>query len=115
MGYLVVTYVDSIDAARVMTNSVPEVGGVFENARVVGVYRMPHRDEPVCPGSSGGCKAEGWTRVPRRGYMAHSCGLRNRDYRQTLSRGLMDTFGINLLPRNKTPKIFRNPETWDRK
>jgi hypothetical protein len=115
MGYLVIAHVKTIDAARVMMNNLPEVGGTaFEDARVVGVYRMPDRDENVCPGASGGCKATAWTRH-RRGYMVHACGLRQRDYRSKLAIAIMDWFGINLMPRERTPSVFRNPEGWDRK
>ena len=112
MGYLVIAHVETIDAARVMMNRLPDVGGAYQGARIVGVYRMPDRDEPVCPGISGGCKEAGWKRV-RRGYMVHACGLRNRGYRSKIAVSLMDWFGVNLLPRDKTPGVFRNPEGWD--
>jgi hypothetical protein len=111
MGYLVITYVETIDQARAMTKAIPE--GV-DGARIAGVYRMPSHDEPVCMGLSGGCKAVGWTRHPR-GYMVHACGLRNPNYRDTLAVSLMDNFGINLLLRDRTPKVFRNPKGWDKK
>lgn len=114
MGYLVIAHVKNIDAARVMASRLPDVGGAFEGARVVGVYRMPDRDEDVCPGISGGCREAGWKRS-RRGHMVHACGLRNRGYRAKIAISLMDWFGINLLPRDRTPGVFRNPEGWDKK
>lgn len=97
-----------------MLNALPDA---IDGGRVVGVFRMPPRDEPVCTGLSGGCKGAGWRRHAR-GYMVHACGLRNRDYRDQLighAGGLLDTYGINLLPRDRTPQVFRNPEGWDRK
>lgn len=112
MGYLVITHVETIDHARVMLGAIPEA---IEGARVVGVYRMPARDEPVCPGSTGGCKQQGWTRHDPRGYMVHACGLRNRNYRDLISISLMGQFGINLMPRDKTPRIFQNPKGYDKK
>jgi len=111
MGYLVITYVETIDNARLMLNKMPEA---IDDARVVGVYRMPDRDEPVCPGVSGGCKATAWTRHPR-GYMVHACGLRTVNYRDHLATSIMDNFGINLMSRESTPRVFRNPEGWDRR
>lgn len=114
MGYLVITYVEDIKAARVMMTNLPDVGGAFEGTRVVGVYHMPPRDEPVCMGQSGGCKEAGWKRL-RRGYMAHACGLRNQGYRTQIAITIMDLFGINLMPRSRTPRLFRNPEGWDKK
>ena len=114
MGYLVITHVKTIDAARVMMANIPDVGGAFEGARVVGVYRMPDRDEPVCTGISGGCREGGWKRT-RRGHMVHACGLRNQGYREKMAIAIMDWFGINLMPRERTPSVFRNPLGWDRK
>lgn len=117
MGYLVITYVKTIDAARVMLNNMPDVGGdTFKGARVVGVFRMPTRDEIVCAGASR-CKEVGWKRLHPEGHMVHACGHRNAHYRDQLAGhagGLLDTYGINLLPRDRTPVVFRNPEGWDR-
>lgn len=112
MGYLVITHVKTIDEARTFINAIPNVGDPIASSRIVGVYRMPERDEPVCPGVSGGCKEQGWRRL-RRGYMAHACGLRNRGYRGKIAIAMMDWFGVNLLPRGRTPRVFRNPEGWD--
>jgi hypothetical protein len=47
--------------------------------------------------------------------MVHTCGLRNRNYREQLAVSIMDNFGINLMPRDRTPGVFRNPAGWDRK
>ena len=115
MGYLVITHVKTIDEARIFMNAIPNVGDPIASSRVVGVYHMPERDEPVCPGISGGCKEAGWRRLFPRGYMAHACGLRNSGYRRKIAVSLMDTFGINLMPREKTPGVFRNPKGYDRK
>lgn len=117
MGYLVITHVEKLSEARHLIAATP--GGIehedaIQSARVVGVYRMPDRDEPVCMGISGGCRESGWKRL-RRGYMVHACGLRNRGYRAKIAISLMDWFGINLLPRDRTPGVFRNPEGWDKK
>lgn len=114
MGYLVIVYVDDIDDAKAIVKGAQDVA---ETARVVGLFRMPPRDERVCAGSSG-CKESGWKRVIPDGHMVHSCGYRNRNWRENLAGhagGLLDTYGINLLPRDRTPALFRNPEGWDRK
>lgn len=109
MGYLVITHVETIEEANILVNSQTPAA----SARVAGVYRMPDRDEPVCPGASGGCKEVGWTRS-RRGHMVHTCGLRNPRYRDWIANSLLDMFGINLLPRNKTQRVFQNPQGWGR-
>jgi hypothetical protein len=114
MGYLVITHVKTIDEARIFMNAIPNVGDPIASSRVVGVYRMPDRDESVCTGISGGCREQGWRRM-RAGHMAHACGLRNRGYRAKISTAMMDWFGINLMPRERTPAVFRNPEGWDKK
>lgn len=114
MGFLVIVHVNSIDDARAFVRGAQDVA---DTARTVGVFRMPPRDEEVCMGLSG-CKATGWKRLSPEGHMVHACGRRNRDYRQRLAEhagGLLDTYGINLLPREHTPALFRNPEGWDRR
>lgn len=113
MGYLVIMHVKTILEAKILISAVPNVGDPVPSARAVGVYRMPDRDEPVCTGLSGGCKVVGWRRHVR-GHMVHLCGLRNQSYREQLAVAIMDWFGINLMPRERTPKVFRNPPGWDR-
>jgi hypothetical protein len=78
-------------------------------SRVVGMYELTDRKAPTCPGLT--CRAFGWTRH-RRGYMVHACGKRRRGWRGRLSVALMDVLGVNLLPRDDTPALFRNPEGW---
>lgn len=107
-------HVKTIEEARILLNAMPNVGDPVPSARAVGVYRMPARNEPVCVGLSGGCKMVGWRRHAT-GHMVHLCGKRNRDYRAQLAVAIMDWFGINLMPRDRTPDVFRNPEGWDRK
>jgi hypothetical protein len=114
MGYLVVVHVTSIDQARVIRAGVQEA---VDGAKTVGVYRYPGADDPVCPGRTGGCKADGWTRAHPEGHMVHACGRRQRyagSIRATIRGALLDLLGINLLPRSDTPATFRNPEGWDR-
>lgn len=112
MGFLVIVHVKDTDAINDLTQAVE---GDVEGARVVGLFRFPDRDEIVCKGLSG-CKQEGWTRAWPNGHMVHACGHRNRNYRQQLAGhagGFLDTYGVNLLPRDDTPPIFRNPESYD--
>lgn len=76
--------------------------------RVVGVYNIP------APGRvrtcSGWCKAgQGWTRDAS-GVMVHACGGRPKDWRSRIRLSLLDTLGINRLPRSRTPAMFQNPE-----
>lgn len=80
--------------------------------RVVGLYRFPKRDVKLCRGFSNGCRQQAWTRH-RLGHYVHACNLRTRNWWQTLSTSLIDRFGINLLPRENTPKIFQNPAEWE--
>src|SRR6266511_1663425 len=80
--------------------------------RLVGIYPIPKANtEPTCPGY---CKEAGgaWSRHPHRGNIVHACGKRKRGWRASISRALFDTFGINLVPRENTPKMFQNPPGW---
>lgn len=112
MGFLLIVHVKDSDAIHDVTQAVEND---VEGARVVGLFRFPERNEPVCRGTSG-CKQEGWTRAWPDGHMVHACGYRNRSFRQQLAGhagGFLDTYGLNLLPRDDTPTVFRNPESHD--
>jgi len=111
MPFLVITHVSTIEDAKTIMNATPRgVGG----ARVVGVYRYPDRNELVCPGIAGGCKGTTWRRAMPEGHMVHTCGRRRPGVRGRIKGALMDLLGINLMPRDRTPAAFRNPEGWDR-
>lgn len=76
--------------------------------RVVGVYALPAPG--VVQTCSGWCKAgQGWTRDAS-GVMVHVCGGRPTDWRKRIRITLLDMFGINRLPRSRTPAMFQNPE-----
>lgn len=80
--------------------------------RAVGIYAIPKANtEPTCPGY---CKDGGgaWTRHPHRGNIVHACGKRKRGWRRSIGKTLFDMFGLNLMHRDDTPAMFRNPEGW---
>jgi hypothetical protein len=85
--------------------------------KVVGLYRFPSSKDVECPGWT--CphttnKRYGYGRHPKFGHIVHGgCNKREHGFRDRLHRILLDTFGINLLPRDATPRIFRNPEGYD--
>lgn len=85
---------------------------VDHEGRVVGIYRFPKRDVKLCRGFSGGCRHTTWTRH-RLGHFVHACGLRVPDWWRRIRGTMLDMFGANLLPRDETPALFRNPDTWD--
>jgi hypothetical protein len=80
--------------------------------RIVGVYALPAAGTvPTC---RGWCKAgPGWTRDAS-GVMVHACGGRHPDWRKRIRVALLDMFGINRLPRSRTPAMFQNPEGYDK-
>jgi hypothetical protein len=81
-------------------------------ARVVGVYALPTKRDQVCRGFIGGCRKTAWTRDDH-GRIIHSCGGRAKNWSARLRGSLFDLLGINLLPRERTPALFQNPEGWD--
>lgn len=80
--------------------------------RVVGIYRFPKRDVKLCRGFQGGCRHTAWTRH-RLGHYVHACGLRNPQWWRQIAGTFLDKFGFNLLPRDETPALFRNPAGLD--
>jgi len=85
--------------------------------QTVGLYRFPSSKDVECPGWR--CphtvnKRYGYGRHPKFGHIVHGgCNKRERGFRDRLHRILLDTFGVNLLPRDTTPRVFRNPEGYD--
>ena len=105
MPFLVVIHTDDPDEVRALTSG----------HRVVAVYRMPKRDVPTCAGNCGRNRRHitGWGRHSDSGHMVHAdCQRRTPAWRKTLSGGLFDALGINLLKRDRTPKLFQNPQGW---
>lgn len=80
--------------------------------RVVGMYRFPKRDVKLCRGFTNGCRRQAWTRH-KLGHYVHACQLRIPQWWQHLAMSFIDSFGINLLPRESTPRIFQNPAQWE--
>ena len=105
MPLLAVVWLRDDDAAREFIEE-------ESTGRVVGLYRFPKRDVKLCRGFSGGCRRDGWKRH-RFGHWAHGCNLRDIQWWRTLSMTFIDRLGINLLPREETPRIFQNPEAWE--
>lgn len=103
MPFLAIVYVRDADDAHTLVNELPA-------GRLAGLYRMPAKDVKLC---RVGCRHEGWSRHIPGGWMKHGCGLRNRKWWKNLAGIFLDTFGINLLKRDDTPRLFRNPEGWD--
>lgn len=113
MPFLAVVYVKDAPTANRMMKNWDDTGYADQGYKIVGLFRMPlARDVETC---SGFCKAGGaYTRHPRGAVMVHACGRRHRDWRRRIFGGLFDVLGLNLLPRDKTAGIFRNPEGYGR-
>lgn len=109
MPFVAVVYVSTAEQWRRLKAVVDDA----DVGRMAGLYPMGKRDEPTCNGS---CtpKNPGWGRDPKMGHLVHGpCKRRHRDWRRRIAVTLMDTFGINLMPRDETPTLFRNPKGWD--
>jgi hypothetical protein len=119
MPFIVMVYAPDIDAAQ-------DIMRVIEHHQlaqrkktpIVGVYRFPSKNEAECPGFR--CpqhrdeNAFGWGRHHTGQHIVHgACQRRRKGFRARLKVALMDLFGINLLPRDVTPTIFRNPTGYD--
>jgi hypothetical protein len=110
MPYLVIVYAKNRKAAEAVYNANhPEDGTTH---RVVAVYAFPTRDEELSthtPCAGFGHKTMSWTRSLVGGFMTCQCGGRHPQWRRRVAGGLLDHLGFNLLHRDQTPKLFRNP------
>ena len=104
MAFVVMVYATTPEQVRAIDNRYSAGDG----GRVVGIYPLPAaRTVQTC---SGWCKAgQGWRRDAS-GVMVHVCGGRPTDWRRRIGRTIFDMFGINRLPRSRTPAMFQNPE-----
>lgn len=111
MPFLALVYVRDADAARAL---IQEHRNSDSTGKVVGLYRLPAHDEKLCRGWCVGKRGMNpWRRHQPGGFMICGvCGNRHKDSFRRAIGGLFDSFGINLLPRNRTPRAYQNPETW---
>lgn len=112
MPFLAVVWLKDEEEASEFITTMADDADVAVVGRLAGLYRFPKRDVKLCRTSSGGCRHTTWTRH-RLGHMVHGCGLRNPRWWKMLSGVFLDLLGVNLLPRDETPGLFRNPEGWD--
>jgi hypothetical protein len=105
MPFLAVVYLSDEEKAKEFIEE-ESVG------HLVGMYRFPKRDVKLCRGFNGGCRHQSWTRH-KWGHWVHACNLRTPDWWKQLSMTFIDKFGINLLRRDHTPRVFQNPEQWE--
>lgn len=113
MPYVVVIYAGNRERAQRIVDRY----SAGDAGTVAGLYRFPSSKDVECPGWR--CehvenKRYGYGRHPRYGHIVHGgCHRRERGFRERVHRVLMDLFGINMLPRDATPKVFRNPDGYD--
>jgi hypothetical protein len=111
MPYLVIVYAKNRKAAETVYNANhPDDSNA---RRVIAAYAFPTREEETevhAPCAGFGHKTMAWTRSLLGGYMTCQCGGRHPQWRRRVSGGLLDGLGFNLLRRDKTPALFRNPE-----
>lgn len=104
MAFVAMVYATTPEQAR----AIAERYSRGDAGRIVGVYTLPERGTVTT--CRGWCKAgSGWTRDAS-GVMVHACGGRHPDWRRHIRTALLDMFGINRLPRSRTPAMFQNPE-----
>lgn len=101
MAFMVIVYCTTNDDAQRLVDD--------ENYRAVGVYRWPSKKELSC----GGQCLNGWSRNPRGYIVCGGCGGRHKHTTRRFIKSLFDYLGCNFLPRDATPRLFQNPETWD--
>lgn len=82
-----------------------------DGGRVVGLYPIPDKDGPTCT-----ClrtRKSGWTRNFKTGWMVCDvCGHPAKHERTNIGVRMFSALGRNLMKRERTPLIFRNPEGW---
>lgn len=87
------------------------LGILSEGTRVVGLYPIPEKDGPWCR-----CirtRKHGWTRHTKTGWMVcDQCGYPASHERTKLGLRMFTALGRNLMKRERTPLIFRNPQGW---
>ena len=103
-GRLVLVYFNNPDSADNFVRDTPE--------RVVGMYEDPKGRSCTCrsePAKDYGLGEHhrffGWQ-------IHHFCGKAGKWWRRGYGRRLFLALGVNLLPRENTPEIFRSPEGW---
>lgn len=119
MPFLLVLYAPDRDAADNAMQKIAHLSTYDQYPpRVVGLYRFPSKTENECPGwRCPGFKGEnvfGYGRHHTDGYIVHgACQRRPKGFRSKIKLALLGLLGINLLPRESTPAIFRNPQGHD--
>lgn len=108
MGYLVLVYASDQEAANIVRRRART-----EKSKPVGIYRFPSPDDAPHPPCTG-MPHRGWTRDQAGGFMRCECGGRHPRWRSRFVGALLDNLGYNLMPRDKTSKLFRNPKTHGR-
>lgn len=82
-----------------------------DDARIVGLYPIPDRDGPWC--SCLRTRKHGWSRHPKTGWMVCDVCSRPASHERTnIGTRMFTALGRNLMKRERTPLIFRNPQGW---
>lgn len=82
--------------------------------RVVGIYKDPTHKPCSCAGDHSSVRQNRFH--SRYGWYVHGvCGRVSSLWRPNYGKRLFQVFGMNMLPRNQTPKSLQNPETFDYK
>lgn len=122
MPYLVMVYAPDDHAANQAMGAINLMSNYdTQPPRVVGLYDFPARAEVECPGFTcpeqrrSGDNNFGYGRHHTGQHIVHgACQRRRKGFRRRVALALMDLFGVNLLPREITPGLFKNPTNYDR-
>lgn len=110
MPYLAIVYVpDDMTAEAIRErHSMTTTEG-----RLVALHEWPRKEDLTCRGFCNDGKLSPWIRAPKGYIVCGICGGRHVHTRRRLLAAIRQYLGVNMLPRDKTPGAFVNPEGWD--
>lgn len=112
--FVLLYFKDDKAAERFVHNWDPDRRIEDDQLRVVGIYKDPTHKPCDCTGDHSSVRQNRFH--TKYGWYVHGvCGRVSKLWRPNYGKRLFQVFGLNMLPREHTPKSLQNPETFDYK